>query len=75
MYRLGAHTDEGNAQRAMLEVLKQRFQEVPSEASKLVALHQVAEGPFAAEAADQHSGDEVFLLVLQGSFELLEFDH
>ena len=54
-------------------VLKQRFQEVPSEASKLVALHQVAEGPFVAEAADQHSGDEVFPLVLQGSFESLEF--
>jgi len=75
MYRIGGVTDEGNAQRAMLEVLKQSFQEVPSEASKLVALHQVAEGPFAAEAADQHSVDEVFPLVLQGSFESLEFGH
>ena len=40
------HTDEENVQRAKHGVLKQSFQEDPSEASKLVSLHQVAEVPF-----------------------------
>jgi hypothetical protein len=39
-------TGEENARRAMHGVLKQSFREVPSEVSKLVSLHQAAEGLF-----------------------------
>lgn len=43
---IGEPTDEGNARRAMHGVLTQSFQEVLSEVSKLVSLHQAAEELF-----------------------------